>query len=705
MLKIKSILLLIILFNISISAKAQQEDKTTDDESGSIIINELENNIETVAEESEETPDYSELIDEWIYYSKNRMNLNAPDYSQLMNLFGLSDYQIYHLQRYLVLHGQMLSIYELRLIEGMDSTTINRLLKYIDVFPVAKQQKLNFKNIFKYGKHRILMRYGQVLEKQQGYSNISDELLEKNPNARYQGSPHAYLLKYNFNYKNRIRFGFTAEKDAGEEFFRGSNKWGFDFYSFHVILNNIGIFKTIALGDYRLSFGQGLIINMGFSIFNPENSISIYRNPSGLKHYSSSNENNYLRGFATAIDCKVLDLTLFYSYRKMDASLSEDSPNDESYNEFYIESLYETGYHRTEGEIAKKNAIQQHLAGIHIERSMRIARIGASIFYTRFDSPLNRDLSFYNAYEFNRQDNINASLDYRVLIKKASFFGEIAISKNLAMASINGISFIIDPRFSLFVLHRYYGRNYQALNSNAFGESSTNANEQGVFIGCQTLLSKHFTLNAHVDYFRFKWLKYRIDAPSDGYEIQLKSNFMLNQRFSAYFRFKYKSKAINYATDYYNEITQTHRQSYRLHFIYSPLGQILLKSRIEIINFKASEKSDFHQGYMIYQDIQWKMKKYPIVLTTRFALFDTYSYDERIYTYESDVLYFFSSPFFYNKGSRIYLSGKISITSHIDLWAKIAQTFYRNRYDIGSGLTYIDGNTRTEVRLQLLLKF
>jgi hypothetical protein len=48
---------------------------------------------------------------------------------------------------------------------------------------------------------------------------------------------------------------------------------------------------------------------------------------------------------------------------------------------------------------------------------------------------------------------------------------------------------------------------------------------------------------------------------------------------------------------------------------------------------------------------------------------------------------------------------KVSITSHIDLWAKIAQTFYRNRYDIGSGLTHIDGNTKTDVRVQVVVKF
>ena len=691
------ILFLFLLQTIVIYGQTDTNSVFQDDIS---IPNELENIIEEITEQSEEASDYTELVEDYLYYQQNKMNLNNPDYEQLMSVFGLTDYQIYHLQRYLRLYGEMCSIYELRVIEGMDMETILRLLNYVEISPVGQKQTLNLKQAFKYGKHRILMRYGQILEEQQGYSEATDELLEKNPNARYLGSPQAYLLKYTFNYRNMLRFGFTAEKDAGEEFFKGNNKYGFDFYSFHLFVRNIFVFKAIAIGDYQLSFGQGLAMNMGFSMTKPDNSIGIYRSPSGLKPYTSANENNYLRGISTKIDCKFFDLTIFYSYKKLDATLSDTS----SAEELFIETLQTNGYHRTVSEMEKKNVIGQHLGGLHLDYTMRIARIGATVFYTHFDAPLNRNLSYYNAYSFNEQSNLNASVDYRVLVKKTSFFGEIAMSKNLGFATLNGMLFHIDPRFSLSLLHRYYSRDYQALNGGAFGESSSNANEQGLFAGCQFILSKHFTLNMHLDYFRFNWLIYRVDAPSDGYEAQSKLDFRLNRRFSAYFRFRYKSKAINYATEYYNEITHYHRQSYRLHIVYAPFSQLTLKSRIEILNYKASQHTDFQQGYMIYQDVKWSLRKIPLNLSARFAVFDTYSYDERIYTYEDDVLYSFSVPGFYGKGTRIYLLGKVSITSYLDLWAKIAQTFYRDRHSVSSGLTTINRNTRTDVKVQLMVK-
>ena len=696
-----SIFILFILFSTVGFAQIVQDTVNQDEE---LMIGNvgLEDIMESLAEQQDEESDYSELVEDLLYYIDHKMNINAPNYEDLMNLFNLTDYQVYNLKRYLEEYGQLYSIHELSAIEGMDAKTISRIINYIEIAPVLQKEKFSLKRAFKYGKNSILIRYGQVLEEQKGYSLPKEGELERNPNARYLGSPQAYLLKYKFNYKNQLQFGLTAKKDAGEEFFKGTNKQGFDFYSAHFFVKGMGFVKSLAIGDYHLSYGQGLVMNMGFSVQKPENSVAIFRNPGGLKPYSSTNEYNYLRGIAAKFDCKVLDFTLFYSYKSLDATVVDDSL---SFEEAYIEALQKTGYHRTASEMSRKNAINQHLAGFHLDVPFRIAQIGATAFYTHLEKPLLRKLTFYNAYEFEGQDNINASVDYRVLIRKTTLFGEVALSKNAAVASLNGLIFNIDPRFTLSVLHRYYGRDYQAINANAFGESSAAANEQGVFMGFQAILSSKFIWYSHIDYFKFNWLRFRIDAPSDGFSVQTKLDFLLNRRFSAYARFRYKSKAINYATEYYNEIVQTDYQAYRLHFTYQPLQEIILKSRLEIVNYRPNAAASFHQGYLIYQDVGLRLQKIPLTLTARFAIFDAYSYDERIYTYEDDVLYGYSIPSFYNKGTRMYLVAKISINKHLDAWFRIAQTFYRNQNSIGSGLAFIDGNTKTDLKVQMMVKF
>ncbi len=42
--------------------------------------------------------------------------------------------------------------------------------------------------------------------------------------------------------------GITAEKDAGEPFFKPDYPKGYDHYGFHLIINDIGVVKTVVLG-------------------------------------------------------------------------------------------------------------------------------------------------------------------------------------------------------------------------------------------------------------------------------------------------------------------------------------------------------------------------------------------------------------------------------------------------------------------------
>ena len=43
-------------------------------------------------------------------------------------------------------------------------------------------------------------------------------------------------------------------------------KKGYDFYSLYLLIRNIGHIKTLALGNYRVSYGYGLVINTDFGM-------------------------------------------------------------------------------------------------------------------------------------------------------------------------------------------------------------------------------------------------------------------------------------------------------------------------------------------------------------------------------------------------------------------------------------------------------
>ena len=110
-------------------------------------------------------------------------------------------------------------------------------------------------------------------------------------------------------------------------------------------------------------------------------------------------------------------------------------------------------------------------------------------------------------------------------------------------------------------------------------------------------------------------------------------------------------------------------------------------------------------GTLILQDFIFKPPMKKISLNARFALFDTDSYNSRIYSYENDVLYFYRIPAYFNRGARIYFTGRCKIKKGIDLWIRWSRWSYRNIDQISSGLNEIQGNTKSEIRAQLRFQF
>lgn len=71
------------------------------------------------------------------------------------------------------------------------------------------------------------------------------------------------------------------------------------------------------------------------------------RGGSNIRAHSSTSDGNYLQGAAgTFTIAKGLDLSLFVSYRKFDATLNKGDST--------ISTILNSGYHRTKTELDKK---------------------------------------------------------------------------------------------------------------------------------------------------------------------------------------------------------------------------------------------------------------------------------------------------------------------------------------------------------------
>jgi len=118
----------------------------------------LNDNLEQLAIEGEER-DWQSQLEELQYLSEHPINLNMATRGQLEQLPFLSDIQIENILAYVYIHGEMITVYELQLVDEMDKRTIELLLPYVCVEPLADDPRFPaWKDVLKYGRQEILTR-------------------------------------------------------------------------------------------------------------------------------------------------------------------------------------------------------------------------------------------------------------------------------------------------------------------------------------------------------------------------------------------------------------------------------------------------------------------------------------------------------------------------------------------------------------------
>ncbi|MCD4794479.1 MAG: helix-hairpin-helix domain-containing protein [Bacteroidales bacterium] len=658
----------------------------------------IETLIEEIAESSDDELDYTSLYEDLYYFAENPLNLNTATREDLEKFQFLSDFHIEDILEYHRTAGEMISIYELQLLESFSLDDIKRILPFIIVEPKSEKQIPDFRKAIKYGSNNLFLRTQFLLQEQKGYTD------EPNDDKQYQGNRFKYYTRYQFDYKRKIKFGFVAEKDAGEAFFKNSQKQGFDYYNAHLQVNDIWKFKTITLGDYQVRFGQGLIAWSGFSTGKSSYVMSVKKKYDGLRKYSSTDENKFMRGIGTTAKIGKFNITGFVSYKYIDGNIDlADSLTEE---EQIVTSFQTTGLHRNDGELTDKHSVSEFIYGGNIKWKHPKFKFGASYIEYFFGAELNKTPNAYNQFEFQGNHGLNASIDYQTRFKNIYFFGEEAISMNGGYALLNSAMMKLAPQMSLAILQRYYTKDYQAYYAAGFAEQSKTSNENGVYFGTEIHPVRNWKISAYFDTYKFPWLKYRTYAPSSGVDFFTQVDYSLNRYVDMYVKYKQESKHQNPSDDFTGvaplQITQ--KRQFRYHITYSLSKNLILKNRLELSEFKDDSEEE-KTGFLIYQDVNYKFETFPLNFSMRVAFFDA-EYDARIYAYENDILYGFSIPGYSGTGLRTYLTLKYTVVKDfIDIWLRFANTNYTDRDVIGSSYDEIQGNNKSEVKFQLRIKF
>ena len=663
----------------------------------------IQQRVEFISEQLEnEEIDLTDVTEVLIFRIDHPLNLNSAKWEDLQELFLLSDLQINDLLVHRDAYGKFISIYELQSLKFWDLNTISLVLPFVKVDDKLDQLHVSLKEALDQGKFEMFLRYQRVPEQKNAYEDVPDSVIQ-NSNSYYYGNPDRYYTRLRFKYRTNLSIGITAEKDPGEQFFRGAQKNGFDFYSAHAFYKGGKYIRSVALGDYQVQVGQGLNLWSGYAFGKTADATNVKRSANTLRPYTSVDETRFLRGAAVDLGVGNFALTLFGSSKGVDGSIVTDSLLDEIE---FASSINLTGFHRTNSEIARKDGLQENIGGANLRYTKRSLQLGIAGIYQGYDQPFIRDTLPYNQYDFRGKSTVGLSADYSWVFRNFNFFGEASYATHSnSWANLHGVLFSLDSRVAMSMIYRNYQRGYHTFYNAGFAEASRTQNEKGLYTGLKVNFTRAFTVNAYVDIFKFPWLRYQVDAPSDGHELMIQPSYKPSRSFEVYFRFREQVRPRN-SRDGDGTITtieDVQQRNYRLNLSYKVMEGVQLKSRVEYVTINRKSNTP-EAGFVVSQDVIYKPKSLPISFALRYALFDTDSYDSRIYTYENNALYVFSSPAYYYQGSRAYVLVRYKFLRRFDLWARYGTSIFANRNTIGTGPEGINGSSRSDITLQLRVK-
>ena len=657
-------------------------------------VSTIEQQIENLTEADQAETEDDSYQQQWERFRKKPLNLNTADENDLRELKIISGLQIANFILYRKLVGKFISIYELQAVPSWDIQIIKKLLPFITV-----QEPINISNVFKLrfkeGEHGLVFRYSQVLEESKGFTDTS-------ASTKYLGSPPKLFFRYRYQYKNLLQFGIVGDKDAGEQFFKGAQNKGFDFYSFHLFARKVGIVQSLAVGDFTINMGQGLIQWQSLAFRKSVDVMGIKRQSPVLRPYNSAGEFNFHRGAGITVQKGNVQATAFVSYRKLSANFVADTVS----NEEYITSFINSGYHRTESEIADRHKLGQLALGGNLKYKTDNWHAGVNAIVFNFSAPVQKRPEPYNLYAIsgNRWDNY--SIDYSYTRHNIHFFGEAAVDKNFSKAFLNGLLVSVDPKIDISFLHRNIDPQYQSINGNAFTENTYPTNENGLYSGISIRPVPGWRLDGYMDVYKSPWLKYLVDAPSQGKDFIAQLTYVPNKQLEIYTRYRSETKQGNQPDNVSvtNYTVPLPRQSWKTQISFKINSSIAIRNRIELLWYdKNGENAEI--GFLTFFDFIYKPMLKNYSGNIRLQYFETDGYDSRIYAYENDVLFYYSIPAFFNKGFRYYLNINYNLNASISLWLKWSQTIYSNVESIGSGSDEIPGSLKSEVRVMVRATF
>lgn len=642
-------------------------------------------------EEISVSENLSEILHE---YHSRPPDLNQVTREQLEEMRFLSGFQIHAFLEYRERYGRIYSFNELNLIPGLHLELIRNLrffTRLSEEEPSHKRKKVPLIP----SNHRIISRIEIPLHSVYGFDPESEKEL------RFKGANMKRLIKYEGRSGKWFRTGLTLESDPGEVFFSpGKAKVPSDFRSFYLEMDHPHkLLDQLIIGDFRAGFGSGLVY--GYGRRGKSSNVSFGSLPDQIKKYASTGESGFLRGIALKSSFDKMSFYLLASSLKEDARI-----NSEDFENRSFVSIQEGGLHRNEKELAVKNTLSTASAGIALIREVQKGRLGMVAsgirYFPRQDLRIRPDR--YSETEFI-SGILNGSAFYSFRLKKGFLEGEIAFSRKLKVAVINRLDLQLHSLIRLSMAWRYYSPENNAPFASAFGETRGVRNEKGFYLGMDFFPYSFLHIKTYLDIYAFPWLRYNDDRRMAGNELALYAEWYNGgaYRVNGLFKMEMKSEFPGMITRS-GTTTDESTMQFRLQFDYEPFELISFKTRFERKGISQDQNGNKGFGVLAFQELTWEIPKAGTGFHFRYTLFNISDWEDRIYSWEHDLLYSFSTVAYYRQGHSWLFSLRCKMGEKIRLGVKYSRVTLEKKAETGSGADFFTGSRKGVLKVQLILK-
>ena len=628
--------------------------------------------VEAVSDdEYAEEQGWTEHMEELAELASHPLDINTATREQLQQIPFLSEEQIEEIHEYVFLHRGMRSTSELMAISSIDFRTRRYLSLFLRADPAVFQRPdtLNLKSLLKHCHHELLTRLDIPLYYRAGYSYPPER-------GGYHGSTLYNRIRYRLTSQQHLDLGLSAEKDQGEPF---RNNGGWDSYGMYLQVRNLGVLRTALLGDYKMGFGEGLVINTGFSTGKS----SLMGRPSqGIHAKRGSDETNYFRGAAVTLRMRHTDLSAFVSHRRLDATLTESGT---------ATTIQTSGLHRTTAELDRKGNLGTTLTGGNLSWHNKGFHLGATGYFQRFHRVLSPgDAVYRRIYPEGRNFGVTG-LNYGYTHPWFSLAGETAYSSEKGgLATLNRLAWKISPQYTLSGSYRFYSYNYYSFHASALAENSRVQNESGGMLRLDATPFSQLTLMAYIDFFYNPWPRYTLTHSSSGQDLTLNTDYQLNRSNALSLRYQLKRKERSDHMEVHNRLRLTYTRQQGSHW--------RLQSQLHLHAMDGSG-----MGYALTERIRYQKRAGQ--LSALFTYFHTPDYNTRIFQYEPLLSEMFRFPSLYGEGLRLVAAARYNVWhERLSLEVLYGSTRYTDRKTQSSGMQEIRSPWKNDLSIQLRMK-